>query len=70
MSSKKAKRKKRKEELKSEKKKGVNPALLFILGIGLAMAVTLGVAVVLGDSGPGDPPWDGATWSAAHGHWH
>lgn len=71
MSSKKARRKKRSEESKSEKKKGLNPALLFILGIGLAVAVTVGISMALGgSSSPGDPPWPGATWSAAHGHWH
>lgn len=71
MSSKKARRKKRREEARSEAKKGINPALLFILAIGLAMVATVGISMVVGgDSSPGDPPWPGAVWSDAHGHWH
>lgn len=71
MSSKKARRKKRKEEAKSEGKKGMNPALLFILVIGVAMVATVGISMALGgSSAPGDPPWPGAVWSSAHGHWH
>lgn len=71
MSSKKARRKKRKDEVKSAGKKGLNPALLFLVGIGLAVALTVGLSMVLGgSSAPGDPPWPGAVWSDAHGHWH
>jgi len=71
MSSKKAQRKKRREEAKTEEKKGVNPALLFILAIGLAVVATLGISMLLGgSSAQGDPPWPGAVWSEPHGHWH
>ena len=72
MSSKKALRKqRRKAEKEEEKKKGMNPALLFILAIGVAVLVTLGVSFAVGgSSAPGDPPWPGAVWSDAHGHWH
>ena len=71
MSSKKARRKKRREEAKKEAKKGMNPALLFILAIGVAVLATVAVSMTLGgSSAPGDPPWPGAVWSEAHGHWH
>ena len=49
----------------------MNPALLFVLAIGLAVLVTVAISVTFGDrSGPGAPPWPGAVWSEAHGHWH
>lgn len=71
MSSKKARRRKRREEERKESRKGVNPALVFILAIGLAVLATVAVSVVFGDgSAPGDPPRPGAVWSEAHGHWH
>lgn len=71
MSSKKARRKKRREEEKQERRTGMNPALLFILAIGVAVLVTVVVSVVfVGSSAPGDPPRPGAVWSEAHGHWH
>lgn len=71
MSSKKARRKKRREQEQREGRKGVNPALLFIVGIGLAVLVTVAVSAAFGDrSAPGDPPRPGAVWSEAHGHWH
>lgn len=71
MSSKKALRKQQREAEREEHKKGMNPALLFILAIGVAVLVTVGVSVVfVGSSAPGDPPTPGAVWSEAHGHWH
>jgi hypothetical protein len=72
MSSKKALRRKRREEERQEsRKKGINPALLFILGIGLAVLGTVAFTVLFGDSSaPGPPPTPGAVWSEAHGHWH
>lgn len=71
MSSKKALRRKQRKEETEDGKRGVSPVTFFIVGIGLAVLVTLAVSLFLGGgSGPGDPPWPGATWSAAHGHWH
>lgn len=71
MSSKKALRKKRRETEREESRKAVNPALLFIVAIGLAVLGTLGFAMVFGgSSAPGPPPTPGAVWSEAHGHWH
>ncbi len=71
MSSKKARRKKRQEQEQNRRRSGLSPATLFILGIGVAMLLTVVAAVVLVDrSDRGEPPWPGAVWSAAHGHWH
>ena len=71
MSSKKALRKQRRKAEKEEQKKGMNPALMFILAIGVAVLATVAVSMTLGgSSAPGDPPFPGAVWSEAHGHWH
>ncbi|MGI9625707.1 MAG: hypothetical protein ACR2QM_02625 [Longimicrobiales bacterium] len=69
MSSKKARRKKRQEQTQKSSKKGINPVTLFILGVGLALALTLVVGVMFrGDRG--EPPRPGMVWSNQHGHWH
>ena len=71
MSSKKARRRERQEQNQDSGRRKLSPVTLFILSIGLAVLVTVVVAVVFGDrSAPGRPPRPGATWSAAHGHWH
>jgi len=73
MSSKKARRKKRQqqEEDRDRSRRSLGPVTLFLLGIGVAVLLTAVASVVLVDrSGRGDPPWPGAVWSAAHGHWH
>lgn len=72
MSSKKELRRRRREQQHEKKERGGrNPALLFALGIAAAILITLGAFMVLGNpGGPGEPPWPGAVWSAAHGHWH
>ncbi len=71
MSSKKELRRKRRE---AEKERaaggGSNPAWMFILGIALTLALIAGGYVLFGGSGAGEPPWPGAVWSEAHGHWH
>jgi hypothetical protein len=73
MSSKKELRRKRRaeaRELEREHRKA-NPALLMVLGIVLAVVLTVGGVWLFGDrGGPGEPPWPGAVWSPAHGHWH
>ncbi len=71
MSSKKARRRERQAQNQDSGRRMLSPVTLFILSIGLAVLVTVVVAVVFGDrSAPGDPPRPGAVWSAAHGHWH
>ena len=72
MSSKKARRKRRHEnENKQRRRSGLSPVTLFMLAIGTALLLAVGIAMVFGvNSGPGDPPRPGAVWSEAHGHWH
>jgi hypothetical protein len=70
MSSKKALRKERqaKEQEESTRRGKPSPAMLFILGIGAVLLVTVGAALLFVERG--DAPWPGAVWSEAHGHWH
>jgi len=72
MSSKKARRKAQREKESQEARQGrFSPVTLFIVGIGLAVVVTIVGAYLLGvGSGPGEPPFPGAVWSPSHGHWH
>ena len=68
MSSKKARRRKAQEQAQDRGRRTLSPALMFILGIGLALALVVAGAVIFGDRG--EPPFPGAVWSAEHGHWH
>ena len=72
MSSKKEIRRRRRERAREQKERGgPNPAILFVLGIAAAVLITLGAFAAFGDrEGRGAPPWPGAVWSSAHGHWH
>jgi cell division protein FtsN len=71
MSSKKARRKQRREKQEAAQSSGRNPATLFMLGIAAVVVLTVVGALVFGvNSAPEDPPWPGAVWSADHGHWH
>lgn len=72
MSSKKARRRKRRKKEKEERRgTKLNPAIVFMLGIAVAIVLTVVWVWVFGDpSGPGEPPWPGAVWSPSHGHWH
>jgi hypothetical protein len=68
MSSKKARRRKLEERTQDRSRRRLSPVTLFILGIGLALLVTVVGSVVLGDRD--EPPFPGAVWSDQHGHWH
>ncbi len=72
MSSKKSRRRQRREEEESGRgRQGLSPVAVFIVGIVAAVLLTVVGAMVLGNrSDRGDPPWPGAVWSEAHGHWH
>lgn len=72
MSSKKARRKQRREKQEQEGRQGKrSPVTLFIVGLGVAVLLTIAASLVFVDrSDRGDPPWEGAVWSEAHGHWH
>jgi hypothetical protein len=71
MSSKKARRRDRREHSKEEGRGGLSPVTLFILGIGVALVITAAVTMVFTDrSDRGERPHPGAVWSEAHGHWH
>ena len=70
MSSKKARRKERQQKQQEEtRRRGkMSPVTLFMLAIGTALVVTALVTTFFVDRGA--PPFPGAVWSEAHGHWH
>lgn len=68
MSSKKARRRKLQEQARDTGRKKLSPVTVFILGIGLALVLTVVGALFFGVGGT--PPGSGAVWSAEHGHWH
>ena len=71
MSSKKARRRARRKQEREERRSKLNPVTLMVLGMGLAILLTVVGALVFGTgAGQGEPPWPGAVWSPSHGHWH
>ena len=68
MSSKKARRRKDQEQAQDRSRRTLSPVILFMLGIGLAVALVVLGAVIFGDRE--EPPFPGAVWSEQHGHWH
>lgn len=68
MSTKKKLRRRRQTQEK-EKRGGINPAVAFIVFVGLAIAAVVLIGYLLGGGGP-EPPFPGAVWSPEHGHWH
>ena len=65
---KRARRRKLQKQTQDRSRRAVSPAILFILGIGLAVVRTVVGAVIFGDRK--EPPYPGAVWSEQHGHWH
>ena len=68
MSSKKARRRKLREEAQDRSRRKLSPATLFILGIGLALVLTAVGGLFFWDRDT--PPRPGLVWSEEHGHWH
>jgi hypothetical protein len=56
------------EQVEKERTK-LNPVWMFLLSIA-AVVVVLGAAAFFFGPDRGPPPWPGAVWSSAHGHWH
>ena len=67
MSSKKARRRKLQAQTQDRSRK-LSPVTLFILAIGVVVALTMVGAFVFGNRE--GPPRPGAVWSELHGHWH
>jgi len=57
--------KKRQDEVAKTRK---SPVWIFILSITAILVGIVLYGTYLGDNP--EPPWPGATWSAAQGHWH
>ena len=71
MSSKKARRGKRRQRKNKGRSSKFNPATVFTLSVALAILLIIVGALMFGDpAGAGEPPWPGAEWSPSHGHWH
>ena len=69
MSSKKQRRQERRRQEREGGASSRNPVTMFIIAIGVALIVVTAIALVVRES-PGEPPFPGAVWSDAHGHWH
>jgi hypothetical protein len=67
MSSKKQLRRERQQQ-KGTTKPRLNPVSIFLLSIAALLLVVGVIGSLRGSSR--EPPWPGAMWSEAHGHWH
>ena len=67
MSSKKKLRRERQQK-KDTTKPRLSPVSIFLLSIAALLLVVGVLGSLLGSNR--EPPWPGAMWSEAHGHWH
>ena len=68
MSTKKQRRREKRQEQKGAAKSRLSPVSIFVLSIAALLLVVAVIGGLLGSNR--EPPWPGAIWSAAHGHWH
>jgi hypothetical protein len=69
MSSKKQLRRQQREQKKdSQAQRKANPVPMIVLSI-VAIVLVIGLMDFLRRDDR-EPPWPGASWSEAHGHWH
>ena len=68
MSTKKQRRRERREKAREGRARKRSPVAWFMVSIAVAL-VAVGVAGFFLRSGD-EPPFPGAVWSEAHGHWH
>jgi len=61
-------RERRQHERESRSGQKLNPVAMFMVGV-VAVLILVGV-VGLALRQDRVPPWPGAVWSEAHGHWH
>ena len=68
MSSKKQLRRERQQQKHTTPKPRFSPVSIFLLSIAALVLVVSVLGSLLGSNR--EPPWPGAMWSEAHGHWH
>ena len=68
MSSKKQRRRERKVQKDTTSKPRFSPVSIFLLSIAALLIVVVVIGSLTGTNS--EPPWPGAIWSEAHGHWH
>ena len=68
MSSKKQLRRERQQKKEGTTKPRLSPVSIFLLSIAALLIVVVVIGSLTGENR--EPPWPGAMWSEAHGHWH
>ena len=68
MSSKKQLRRERQQQQDTTPKPRFSPVSIFLLSIAALVLVAGVIGSLVGTDR--EPPWPGAMWSEAHGHWH